>query len=114
MHARPSSLHLPSPSLLSRGRQLAAWLLLGLFLLLWQASVARAADDIVEAQASAGMTTPVCAALDMDHDDPADYEVLPALHLAAPQRPLPQRFDVATVMTVRDVAPGLPPPRVAA
>lgn len=114
MHARLSSFHLPSPALLSRGRQLAAWLLLGLFLLSWQASVAQAADSVVEAQASAGMTTPVCAALDMDHDDPVDFEALPALHLAAPQRPLPQHFHLATALTVRDVAPGLPPPRVAA
>lgn len=114
MHARLSFLHLPSPALLSRGRHLAAWLLLGLFLLLWQASVAQAADSVVEAQMTAGTTTPVCDALDVDHDDPADFEALPALHLIAPQRPLPQRFDLATALTVRDVAPGLPPPRAAA
>ena len=111
MYARPSITCLGTPAI-SR-RSLAAWLLLGLFLLLWQATVAQAASSVDAAQELAGMTAPMCAAVDMDHDDPADFEALPVVHLMAQARPLPQRFEIAIVLDVWGVQPGLPPPRPA-
>jgi hypothetical protein len=106
------SLHLSSHP--RRGHKLVAWLFLGLFLLLWQATVAQAADNAAEAQELAAVMPPACTAVDWDHTDPADFEFLPVLHVVAQPRPAPHGIDIATPLQLRAVQPGLPPPRVVA
>lgn len=114
MYVPSSSLPLSNAPRAGRTRRLVAWLFLGLFLLLWQATVAQAADSVADVQERVAVMPPACAALDVDHADPADFEFLPVQHLASQPQPAPHGADTATPLQLRGVQPGLPPPRVAA
>lgn len=101
--SRPAALH----------RRLAAWLLLGLFLACGYATMARAATSAEASFAPIGAAAHVCAVADLDPEDSGDLDTLPVRHAMAGERPLPQRFEIAIVLEVSGVQPGLPPPRPA-